>query len=249
MTLLSLNQAGVSPRLLPVTTCVEQGQMIHILGPNGSGKSTLLTMLAGLIPYQGDIDYLQRPLAGWALPALARSRAWLHQQQLPSGQLSVWHFLAQHRVGETDVETVVADVCRCLALTDKLGKSVNQLSGGEWQRVRLAGVLIQIDPAVNRDARMLLLDEPLTGLDVAQQHALEKQLKTLCEKGISVVMSSHDLNHSLQQADKVWLLQSGRLVAQGSAQEILQPAQLAATFGVTFQRFSLPEGDFLLRKN
>ncbi len=89
-----------------------------------------------------------------------------------------------------------------LGLGDKLGRSVNQLSGGEWQRVRLAAVVLQIHPDANPVGQLLLLDEPMNSLDVAQQNALDRVLHHLCQAGIAIVMSSHDLNHTLRHAHK-----------------------------------------------
>ena len=74
---------------------------------------------------------------------------------------------------------------------DKLGRSTNQLSGGEWQRVRLAAVVLQITPQANPAGQLLLLDEPMNSLDVAQQSALDKILSALCQQGLAIVMSSH----------------------------------------------------------
>ncbi len=96
-----------------------------------------------------------------------------------------------------------------LGLDNKLGRPVNQLSGGEWQRVRLAAVILQIDPLSNSAGQLLLLDEPMNSLDVAQQAALDRLLHELSAAGIAVVMSSHDLNHTLRHAGQSWLLCRG----------------------------------------
>lgn len=108
-----------------------------------------------------------------------------------------------------------------LGLGDKLGRSVNQLSGGEWQRVRLAAVVLQIHPNANPVGQLLLLDEPMNSLDVAQQNALDRVLHHLCQAGIAIVMSSHDLNHTLRHAHKAWLLKRGKLIACGRREEVL----------------------------
>ncbi|MGS2895171.1 vitamin B12-transporter ATPase, partial [Escherichia coli] len=85
---------------------------------------------------------------------------------------------------------------------DKLGRSTNQLSGGEWQSVRLAAVVLQITPQANPAGQLLLIDEPMNSLDVAQQSALDKILSALCQPGLAIVMSSHDLNHTLRHAHR-----------------------------------------------
>ena len=106
-------------------------------------------------------------------------------------------------------------MCQRLRLVDKLSRMLTQLSGGEWQRVRLAAVLLQVWPSVNPHSRLLLLDEPTNSPDVAQKVALDRLLREFCQSGRSALVCAHDLNHTLQQADRVWLLHAGRLVAQG----------------------------------
>lgn len=100
---------------------------------------------------------------------------------------------------------------------------MNQLSGGEWQRVRLAAVVLQIHPDANPVGQLLLLDEPMNSLDVAQQNALDRVLHHLCQAGIAIVMSSHDLNHTLRHAHKAQLLKRGKLIACGRREEVLTP--------------------------
>ncbi len=126
-----------------------------------------------------------------------------------------------------------------LGLGDKLGRSVNQLSGGEWQRVRLAAVVLQIHPDANPVGQLLLLDEPMNSLDVAQQNALDRVLHHLCQAGIAIVMSSHDLNHTLRHAHKARLLKRGKLIACGRREEVLTPSYLAQAYGLRFRRLDV----------
>ena len=83
--------------------------------------------------------------------------------------------------------------------------------------MRLAAVILQIHPRANPQGTLLLLDEPMNSLDVTQQAALDTLLQQLCEQGVSVVMSSHDLNHTLRRAHRVWLLQNGKMIAEGDS--------------------------------
>ena len=137
------------------------------------------------------------------------------------------------------------EVAAALGLDDKLTRQANQLSGGEWQRVRLAAVILQIHPAGNPHGRMLLLDEPMSGLDVAQQAALDTLLSALCRKGIAIVMSSHDLNHTLRHAHRVWLLARGKLIASGTCDNVLTAANLASAYHMSFRRLDI-EGHKML---
>ncbi|MGG2140115.1 hypothetical protein [Symbiopectobacterium sp. RP] len=119
-----------------------------------------------------------------------------------------------------------------MAITDKLTRPLTELSGGEWQRVHLAAVFLQAWPSLNPYARLLVLDEPATGLDVAQRVALDAMLKVLCQVGLIVLASAHDLNHSLQQDDDICLISKGKLIDAGDAAGVMQPERLAPVFGI-----------------
>lgn len=238
MPLLQLHALEEAGRLGPVTALVDKAQMLHLVGPNGAGKSTLLARIAGLTQGKGCVRLNDRPLAQWHAPQLARHRAYLAQQQMPPFAMPVWHYLSLHQHQYIN-DSVVEEITHKLGLGDKLGRTVNQLSGGEWQRVRLAAVIAQIHPTANPDGQLLLLDEPMNSLDVAQQAALDGILNELVAAGITVVMSSHDLNHSLRRAHQVWLLRQGKLIASGPRDEVLTPQNLASAYGMTFRRLDL----------
>ncbi|MEH3412362.1 vitamin B12 ABC transporter ATP-binding protein BtuD [Phytobacter diazotrophicus] len=238
MPLLQLHDLEDAGRLGPITALVNKAQMLHLVGPNGAGKSTLLARLAGLTQGKGSVQLNGRPLEQWHAPQLARHRAYLSQQQTPPFAMPVWHYLALHQPHHPN-DNVVEEITHKLGLADKLGRTVNHLSGGEWQRVRLAAVIAQIHPEANADGQLLLLDEPMNSLDVAQQAALDGMLSELVAAGITVVMSSHDLNHSLRRAHQVWLLRQGKLIASGPRDEVLTPQNLATAYGMPFRRLDL----------
>jgi vitamin B12 transport system ATP-binding protein len=133
-------------------------------------------------------------------------------------------------------------LCQTFQLVDKLARPLSQLSGGEWQRVRLAAVLFQI---AQPDGKLLLLDEPLTGLDLAQQAAFDGYLASCVAQGLTVIMSGHDINHSLHHAHRVWLMKQGTLVQQGTVDEVLQPEGLSKVFDVPFRRLSVENHQIL----
>ncbi|KAF6639450.1 vitamin B12 ABC transporter ATP-binding protein BtuD [Pantoea sp. EKM10T] len=244
--LLRLQQAAVPGRLLPLTGELAAGQLLHVAGPNGAGKSTLLSVIAGLQPASGTVLLDEQPLSDWNGAAMARVRGWLPQQQAPLSQMPVWHYLRLHlkqAAGQTDDR--LSTLLKRLQLQDKLSRSLTRLSGGEWQRVRLAAVCVQVDPNINPHGRLLILDEPMTALDIAQQKAVDDLIADLCAAGISVIASSHDLNHSLQQADRVWLMDKGALIAQGEPAEVLTPQGLTPIYQIAFRQLEL-EGRTLL---
>lgn len=216
--MLQLVEVGVAGRLAPFSAQIEGGLQVHLIGPNGAGKSTLLARVAGMLPGLGEVRLDGRALADYPGNALACRRGYLSQQQPPVSLMPMFQYLALHRpaaAAQTDVEHAILYLCQRLRLVDKLSRMLTQLSGGEWQRVRLAAVLLQVWPSVNPHSRLLLLDEPTNSLDVAQKVALDRLLREFCQSGRSALVCAHDLNHTLQQADRVWLLHAGRLVAQG----------------------------------
>lgn len=244
--LLRLQQAAVPGRLLPLTGELAAGQLLHIAGPNGAGKSTLLSVIAGLQSASGRVLLDEQPLSNWNGAALSRVRGWLPQQQAPLSQMPIWHYLRLHlKSAGPQADARLSMLLQRLQLQDKLSRSLTRLSGGEWQRVRLAAVCAQIDPHINPHGRLLILDEPLTALDIAQQKAVDDLIAALCASGISVIASSHDLNHSLQQADRVWLIDSGQVIAQGEPSKVLTPQRLTPLYQIAFRQIEL-EGRTLL---
>lgn len=242
--LLQLTGVAEKGRLESVNAEVRAGEIVHLVGPNGAGKSTLLARMAGITSGEGEIILHGHSLHDWSPVSLAHRRSYLVQQQTPPFAMPVWHYLALHQHDKSQ-PALLDDVTAALGLTDKLSRNVNQLSGGEWQRVRLAAVILQIHPAGNPHGNLLLLDEPMSSLDVAQQAALDKLLSQLSGKGIAIVMSSHDLNHTLRHAHRVWLLARGKLLASGPRDSVLTPPHLAKAYGMSFRRLDI-EGHRML---
>ncbi|MGL9772980.1 MAG: hypothetical protein ACR5LG_00960 [Sodalis sp. (in: enterobacteria)] len=119
---------------------------------------------------------------------------------------------------------------------------------GEWQRVRLAAVMLQVWPTLNTDARLLLLDEPADSLDIAQQVALGQLIALLTTAGLKVLMCAHDLNHTLAHADEVWLMAQGELAAAPAAAEVMTPEHLTNVFNVAFSLVSAGDRRWLVSR-
>lgn len=236
--IMRLDGVALRGRVTPTTAEVHSGELLHLIGPNGAGKSSLLGLMAGLLSGEGRILLDDKPLTDWQPSALARRRAMLSQQQTAPFAMPLWHFLHLHQLEETDSRIIVAQA-QTFGLENKLTSPVSSLSGGEWQRARLAAALLQLGHADSLSGKMLLLDEPMNSLDVAQQAVLDAQLQTLCCAGATVVMSSHDLNYSLRHAGRVWLMARGRLLAQGEPDNILTPEQLTPVYGVPLRRLEV----------
>lgn len=236
--LMQLNGVAEQGRLQSLSAQVKAGEILHLVGPNGAGKSTLLSRMAGMSTGEGEILLQGESLSRWSPASLACRRAYLAQQQTAPFAMPVWHYLTLHQYDNRQT-TLLGDVAEALGIEDKLSRHVSQLSGGEWQRVRLAAVILQIHPGGNPQGQLLLLDEPMNSLDVAQQVALDRLLSALSRQGIAVVMSSHDLNHTLRHAHRVWLLKRGQLLASGARDSVLTPPNLAKAYGMPFRRLDI----------
>ncbi|AIJ10260.1 MULTISPECIES: vitamin B12 ABC transporter ATP-binding protein BtuD [Edwardsiella] len=242
----------VPGRLGAVDARIVRGALVHLIGPNGAGKSSLLLRLAGLVSGEGEVWLAGQSLLRQSPAAQARRRACLVQQQMPHALMPVFAYLALHAPRHADaaaLDNVLASLSGRLSLGDKLSRPLSHLSGGEWQRVRLAAVLLQIWPTLNPEGRLLLLDEPMSSLDIRQQAALDSLLGELCAAGITVIASAHDLNHTLYHADTVWMLSQGQVVAQGDARVVMQVEALSRLFEVPFRRIRGGDRDWLYYQN
>ncbi|NAW69274.1 vitamin B12 ABC transporter ATP-binding protein BtuD [Vibrio sp. V27_P1S3P104] len=239
--MIQINSLQVGTRLLPLSFQCERGEVLHIIGPNGSGKSTLLAALAGMLESQGEVLFDDTPLSQFSLSELALQRAYLSQSDKPAFNLDVFQYLAlslpqgKHHQ-DPEVVTALNEICNLLNLADKLHRTIHCLSGGEWQRVRLAGSCLQIWPTLNVSGQLLILDEPGAPLDIAQEQLLYALIQRIADQGVTVVMANHDLNRSLQHADKVLMLDKGIMHAFGPAHEVLTENNLTDVFQTQVKR-------------
>jgi len=243
--LLETEGLGLGGRLDGLDFTLNTGELLVLLGENGAGKSTLLECLAGwLKPERGVIRFHGRALDRWSVGELARRRALLSQQpQMPFGLTAREVLeLAGIPLGlkGTALEQALGEMAERLDIGHLLERSINRLSGGEQQRVQLARTLLQIWPEINPEGSLLLLDEPLTGLDLRHMLLLMQQLKALVAGGFTVVLSLHDINLANQYADRVMLLKQGRQICLAPPNEALSEERLSQVFNV---RASLQQTD------
>ena len=209
---------GVST-LGPVTLRVDPGERIAILGPSGAGKSTLLRLIAReLQPAAGQLAFEGRALTVWSPAELARRRAVLPQQHGVAFGLPVELVVALGRVARPDdgqQHTIVREALAQAQADHLLGRRFDTLSGGEQARVQLARVFAQAWDA--RDG-LLLVDEPVAALDPGLSVSLMAAMSDFAERrGHALVAVLHDLNLALNHFDRLWLLKSGRLLADCDA--------------------------------
>lgn len=205
---------GGRPILRQVDVSARGGEFIALIGPNGSGKSSLLTLLAGLARADAGTVLLDGvPLQDIAARELARRRAWLPQNARCEWPLAVERMVALGLapLGIDDPARVQAALAGCDLLPLR-NQSVTTLSGGELARAMLARALVS-DPAV------LIVDEPLAGLDPRHAWDAARRLRELAvEQGKLVIATIHDLNIALRRATRVWALRDGHLFADGPPQ-------------------------------
>jgi len=232
-----------------IDASLPRGSVTAVMGPNGAGKSTLLKALAGVQDgVSGEVLLEGRPLRSWDRGEIACRMAYLPQHRpvvVPLGvrDLVVMgrfpHLGSWKRPGPLDREMVDSAMER-LEIAHLADRDASTLSGGELQRVFLARCLAQGSP-------LLVLDEPLTGLDIGHQLQLLDLLEGLAREGRTILWSVHDLRLAGEHAREAWLLDRGRLVRTGSVSDVLGSTEAARAFGVRMEtgmdgawRFSLP---------
>ena len=196
---------------------VRAGELYALLGPNGAGKTTTLRMVAGLLkPNTGDIhvfghDALKDPAAAKQLIAWAPDEPMLYDRLTPMEYLE---FVA----GLWGVEAAVAlpkaeELLKWLGLWDNRGERCEGFSRGMKQKTALAGALIH-------DPKLLILDEPLTGLDAAVARQVKDLLQERVKGGATVILTTHILEVAERMADRIGIIKGGRLVAEGTLDEL-----------------------------
>jgi iron complex transport system ATP-binding protein len=212
--------------LQDVSIDVSHADLVGILGPNGSGKTTLLKVLGGtLVPQTGAVTLDDRPLAAWSRRALARRVAFVPQDTRAPFDFGVLDIVLMGRyphLGRFALEGPedLAIARRALEATGTAGfegRAFSTLSGGEKQRVVIASALAQ-------SPRLLLLDEPTASLDIGHQIEIQMLLQRLnTDGGVTMVLSTHDLNLAAALCRRLVLLREGRVLAAGPTDEVLTP--------------------------
>jgi iron complex transport system ATP-binding protein len=224
---------GDAQVLHEVSARVKRGEWVALIGPNGAGKTTILRALAGLLPFAGRVVLDERPLGSGTRRETARLVALVPQSPQMPAELTVAEYVLLGRTphigylgGEDRADRLAAEraIAR-LELRPFVARPLGSLSGGERQRAALARALAQ-------DAPLLLLDEPTSALDLGrQQQALELIDSLRREEALTVISAMHDLSLAGQFADRLLLLDGGRLIAAGTAREVLSEQSIAALYG------------------
>jgi iron complex transport system ATP-binding protein len=225
------------------------GEVTAIVGPNGSGKSTLVKALAGDLPYSGSIAFNGRELSQLKPVEAAVHRAVLPQAATLSFPYTVREVVRLGLLGGRSGALPGQDEQlpeRALGKVDLAGfagRFYQELSGGEQQRVQLARVLCQVwAPVLEGRPRYLLLDEPVSSLDIKHQLLVMRIAREFAQRGGGVVAVLHDLNLTAAFADRVLVMRRGRIAANGAPGAVMQDALLSDVFDCPLKVGALPSG-------
>ncbi len=202
---------------------VGSGELVAVIGPNGAGKSTLFAVLAGdLRATDGSVVVGERNIDELDFAELAEFRAVLSQRRQAGIPFRVGEVVAMGARHSVD-SAALHEILEAMDVSDLVDRVVGTLSGGEHTRVELARVLMQNTP-------LLLLDEPLTALDIAHQELVMRHLRRRAEAGQGFAVILHDLNAAAAYADRFVLMNRGSVVADGDGAAVLDSGVLAEVY-------------------
>lgn len=230
LTVAGLSKAFDKPAVDQLSLNIRQGEFYALLGPNGAGKTTTLRMVAGLLkPDAGaigicGIDALREPVAA------KRVMAWVPDEPLIYDKLDPLEYL-EFVAGLWDMDGAYAET-QARALIARLGLDANAttrcagLSKGGRQKVALAGALLH-------EPKLIILDEPLTGLDAGSARQVKAVLKERVAAGATVIMTTHILEVAERMAERIGVIADGRLISEGTLDELRERSGASADGGVS----------------
>lgn len=230
-----------SPILAGVSFCLQPGKLVTLCGPNGCGKSTLLSVMAGVpdagLKISGAVTLDGRNVSDFKRRELAQNIAYMEQTEYSTWNFVVSDYVLQGRFAyskngyysqadEAACREVIAEV----GIEALAGRKVHELSGGEFQKVRIARALAQ-------QPKFMLLDEPSSNLDFVYEPQLMQMLKDFCvQKNIGIILSMHDVNLAARFTYEVILMPPRSAVICGEPSKVINTENLAKTFGVEFTK-------------
>jgi ABC-type Mn2+/Zn2+ transport system ATPase subunit len=231
------------PALDDISLTVNRGDQVAVVGPNGAGKSTLFNVIAGIVtPQQGSVrvygsgptrhicvGYVpQRNRIDWRFPVSVNDTVMMGR----IGKMGMFRWPSRQD------RDIVATALKKVQMQDYAGRQIGELSGGQQQRVFLARALAQ-------ESELLLLDEPLAGLDMPSQETFLGLLGDLQSSGITMLIATHDLNQAAQLFPRIMLL-NHHLVAFGGPSDVLVEDVLLQAYGDQMHVVQTEHGDVIV---
>ncbi len=223
-----------SPVLKGLSFSLEEGSVVSLLGPNGAGKSTLFKCVLGLLNgWRGEILLNGKSTKETALGQMARSIAYIPQVHYPAFNYTVLDMVlmgTSARVsplsspGRRETASAMAAM-ELIGIADFARRDYMCLSGGEQQ-------LVLIARAIAQDARLLIMDEPTASLDYGNQIRVMRQVRALADRGYAILQATHNPNQSYLYSDTILAMKDGRILMQGSPQEVFTSALIEAMYGI-----------------
>ena len=211
-----------------------RGQLIGVVGPNGAGKTTLLRALSGILRCQEgvvrldgvDIDHLSPREVSTGVALVPQIAPYTHGfNVIELVLMGRYPHLGRFQIEGREDNRIARDAMRLTETEQFADRTLDTLSGGERQRVFIARALTQ-------QPRVLLLDEPTTNLDVLHQLKVLDLVRRLVDDGLTAIAAIHDLNMAARYCDRLVLLSGGRVLAEGSPEQVLSPEAMESAFGV-----------------
>jgi iron complex transport system ATP-binding protein len=229
------------------TMALNAGELTILAGPNGAGKTTLARAMAGVLAFNGSVTFDGGDLTAMPPRARARALAYLPQGHQFHGPLIVSIIVALCRETHADPfsqqsaadRAAIQRAMEATATEDFATRTITTLSGGERARVAMARALAT-------EAPVLIADEPTASLDERHQLIVMELLQQIAHQGAAVLAIIHDLTLAMRFADRVVLMNEGRIVANDTPPLALTPDRIAAVFGISVNRVETPDGPLLI---
>lgn len=228
---------------------LQPGKLVGIIGANGAGKSTLMKLLSmEHLPTSGSVTWNDRCMQSYSLEELAKERAALRQSGVTAHQFNVQevvmmgrypHFKARPQLNDS---IIVEDELDLAELDHMAFQPYQQLSGGEQQRVSLSRTFVQLkDINGVRQAKCLLLDEPLNHLDIKYAHELLSRVTSFVDQGNTAVVVLHDIQKAAQFCDEIIVLNNGEVYSKGTPETVFTKRMMRDCFGVDAEIISFKD--------
>ena len=219
---------------------LSSGEVLALLGPNGGGKTTLLKTLLGLLaPRAGEVKLGGRSLVRYSIRERARLLAYVPQSHVSTFAFTVEAVVLMGRTAHGNIfsRPTAGDRAIAVRMLERFGvghlreRPYTMISGGERQLVLLARALAQ-------EPQFVVLDEPTANLDFGNQGKVMREIRQLAASGHGVLFTTHDPNHAMRAADRVYLLRGGECIGEGPTSTILGRPQLEALYGGLVEEIS-----------